>query len=530
MKQKILHPYNVLIVIAFSVLGLLSTLLILSSKETLSAAPTITITSPTSNQQIPGTNFNVTGTASPNTTVVVSNNGISFAQTKSDSAGNWTVNSSLPAGEVKITAKAIENPEYGYFATTALDFSNSNINQLNLNNYNINSNPGWPVNTPRFIVGLSPSPIGKIFYTANAFNPASIPEKFDASNPTEPVPASGTFPENYQTNLGAFSSDGTKYYSGSVSSNNIVSVVDVNTNSHLLDIAVGGSPMTVWRSPKGLIYAALNTNQIKIINPTNNTVESTVNVPCVDQNNVAVIIFSQDINYPFYYVPCMEDGTIKKIRVSDNVTVDSFTVGGTPLTGALSLDNKRMFISNRSVSSDRDKMRVINTEDGSIIRNIDLTAGVLGFISTPDFQKIIIATPESIASPGTFDVQNIDIIDTTTYAMNSVATDGIPTTVNFSPSEIAEVDVDVTFVLGATTVTTNTVEKLAETGAIAVSVTLLLGLIIACTSYIYIDYLNHKRPLVTEDPHVVYSFSHHIKKVTIPMFKYRLHISLVKTK
>jgi len=491
------------------------------------AAPTISITSPTPNQSISGTNFTVTGTATANTTVVVSNNGQSFAQTISDASGNWSVNSSLPAGQVQITAKAIENPAYGYFPTTALNFSSTNINRIRLSDNFINPGGGlWPVNTPRFLIGLIPSPLGKIFYTNNAFNPASLPEKFDTSAPAEPVPATGAFPANPQTNKGDYNSAGTKYYAGSISANNVVSVIDVASNAHLADINVGNRPTSLWTAPSGKIYAAMNNNEVKIINTDTDTIESTVPIPCVDIGSVAVLSFSQDNNYPYYYVPCNNDGTIIKLRLSDNTVVGTFNIGGDPVTSALSPDNKRLFVSNVTGTDDRGKMRVINTDNGSIITTINLTGGALGFIPSADFQKVIIATPESLDTPGTFDVQNIDVIDTATYTVTPIATTGFATAVTFSPSEIAEANVDVSFVLGAATATP--AGKLAETGIVAVSTTLLLGFIIASLAFVYVDYRKHKKPLKAIDPNVRYTFMHHVKVVSIPLLRYRLTISVEK--
>lgn len=488
------------------------------------ATPAVSITSPAPNQSFSGTNFTVTGMATPNTTVVVSNAGQSFAQTVSNASGSWSVNGSLPAGQVKITAKAIENPAYGYFPTTSLDFSESKINQLDLSNLTINPNVGWPVTTPRFLIGLMPAPFGSLFYTTNAFNPAALPEKFDSSSPAEPVPASGTFPTNPQTNKGDFNSSGTKYYTGSISENHVVSVVDVATNAHLTDINVGSSPTTVWRAPTGKIFAVLGSNQIKIIDPTTDTVETTVDITCTEVETTSVVNFSQDSNYPYYYVPCMGDGTLHKMRLSDNSEVGTFNIGGSPVTAALSLDNKRMFVSNLTGSPDRAKMRVINTDDGSIITTIDLTAGVLGFLATPDFQKVIIATPENL-STSAFDVENIDVIDTNDYSKTSVVTDGFPTTVTFLPSQVAETSVDVAFVLGASTPTAGT---LAETGVATISGSVLVGILLISLIFLYRDYLRHRRPLAAIDPNVRYTFAHHIRVVSIPLARYRLTFKFEK--
>ena len=42
--------------------------------------------------------------------------------------------------------------------------------------------------------------------------------------------------------------------------------------------------------------------------------------------------------------------------------------------------------------------------------------------------------------------------------------------------------------------------------------------------YAYYDYRRHKQPLVSENPHVHYTFWHHLKVVTLPIMRYRLSI------
>lgn len=45
---------------------------------------------------------------------------------------------------------------------------------------------------------------------------------------------------------------------------------------------------------------------------------------------------------------------------------------------------------------------------------------------------------------------------------------------------------------------------------------------------LYIDYRRHKAPLVAVDPQVHYSFAHHLRVVTLPLFRYRLQIRIQK--
>ncbi len=50
----------------------------------------------------------------------------------------------------------------------------------------------------------------------------------------------------------------------------------------------------------------------------------------------------------------------------------------------------------------------------------------------------------------------------------------------------------------------------------------ILGYIIYEFIGLYIDYLQHRKPLLAVDPDVHYPLSHHIKQVTFPLIRYRM--------
>lgn len=79
--------------------------------------------------------------------------------------------------------------------------------------------------------------------------------------------------------------------------------------------------------------------------------------------------------------------------------------------------------------------------------------------------------------------------------------------------------------LGATIVYLKTNIQL---GFITLGVLVFLLLIIMVNTYV--DYRRHRRPLVMEDPSVPYTFSHHVRQVSIPIFRYRLSLALHSTK
>jgi hypothetical protein len=75
-----------------------------------------------------------------------------------------------------------------------------------------------------------------------------------------------------------------------------------------------------------------------------------------------------------------------------------------------------------------------------------------------------------------------------------------------------------------------TTSTLVNTGIIAAIAVLVGFLLIAIASYTYIDYKRHKKPLISIEPELAkqYTYTHHLRVVTIPLFKYRLSIKLEK--
>lgn len=83
--------------------------------------------------------------------------------------------------------------------------------------------------------------------------------------------------------------------------------------------------------------------------------------------------------------------------------------------------------------------------------------------------------------------------------------------------------------LAATTTTDNS--TLAKTGMVIIIPSVILGAIILfALVYTFLDYRKHRKPLVQADPFArkTYTYGHHIKTVTIPVMRYRLHITINK--
>ncbi len=78
--------------------------------------------------------------------------------------------------------------------------------------------------------------------------------------------------------------------------------------------------------------------------------------------------------------------------------------------------------------------------------------------------------------------------------------------------------------------------QLANTGIATVITTFLAGSIIASVAYTYIDYRNHKKPLIAADKEIgardakKYTYWHHLRVVSFPLAQYRLRVIIEEKK
>ena len=517
-----IHKATSFFFIALLAVASIATPFLATKPKKASAAPTVTITSPTEGQSISGTNFTAAGTATPNTTVVLSSGGISFAQTISDGSGNWSVATSLPAGNINLTARAIENPEYGYFTSTN-DLASFNVNRIRLTDSVINpGGGGWPITGADLGSAiLLPSPQSSLFYGFSPFA-VSIPSKLNVDTATSSVVA-GSYPAGTTTSKGDFSADGSLYFSPNIDANSL-SVVNTATNTWQQDITFVGSSnvISASRTPDNLILVSTG-DKYFIVSPSSLTVVGEFAAPCISAN----AFFSNDAQYASYFVTCLTENKIFKLSRADNSVVAQFDIGFTSSFGYVSLDNKRLYVNSQIGTPSSNSLYVIDANSGTVSSTIALGGAPLAVFPTPDNQKIFLAIP-NIAGDSL--QQFIKVIDTQSNTVADTLTlDDVPLAVLVNRASASIASTQVNFVLGAST-TATTIQKLAETGAIGISSTLLIGIIIAVTSYLYLDYRAHKKPLKAEDPHVKYTFLHHIRVVSMPRFKYRVAVTVSVSK
>lgn len=131
-----------------------------------SAATTVSITSPTSGEEVTGTSFTVTGTATADRKITVSVNGDEVGTTTSDGSGDWSLEVTGQDAGAK-TIEATASVSYAYVANTA-DATISVINAVT--NEKIGSNISSGVNQ----TGVTIKPDGTQMVTTSGLMPREI--------------------------------------------------------------------------------------------------------------------------------------------------------------------------------------------------------------------------------------------------------------------------------------------------------------------------------------------------------------------
>ena len=484
-----------------------------------SADPNIAITSPQQGQEFSGNDIVMSGTSAPNSTILVKKGDTILKQVSSNGSGAWSAGlDGLPDGQNTLTATAIQNSGYAYYTGYA-DQDTMNINQIRLSDSAINPNPGWPVQTSLLLPAMSSSPKGDVFYLTG-FD-GRTPAKFDATVPNPVVEEVPDYPAVTGASFGAFNSAGTKYYSVNGAENGSITVVDVATNTVEETFNVPSHwPATARRSPSGLIYIhSSGDEKIDVIDPATNQFVKTIDQGCEHvggAGGAAFASFSADPNYPYFFAACPAEGLMKKVRLSDDLVVASWNVGGQPFAGTLSLDSKKMY----EFEVNANYIKEIDTETGQTTKTIETTDTMIGFVETPDFQRLYVATPGDFQSP----TRNIDVYNFVTDTLDHIETEDIPVLVIVSPASVVSASFNLSVVLGVQTTASGS--QLAKTGAF-VAIASPLGLfLVGAAIYTFTDYHRHKQPLLEADPAVSYSYFHHLRVVSIPLAKYRFSVSV----
>ena len=492
----------------------LAWLLIVASPASVSAS-SIVVTSPSNGQTFTGNEFTISGVADADATIILSSAGSIVASAVADNTGSWTANiSGLPDGNNTISAKSYKNSGLAYFVSPG---STSVLNQFRFSDNALNPNSPYPVdiNGQYYVAGAVPGTD-----TAYIAGGSEVPLKISLANPTSPQPVIdySTIPGT-STSIGAYSADGSKFYIARIGSN-MVSVIDVATNTWIKDIDTGRGATVAMLGPDGDLYVGGGGRAMSVIDEETDTVTRQINVPCTGADDtVPSIIFSHDPTFPYYYASCVNDLTLHQYRVSDDALVATFE-GLAASTAVFSPDGSRIFLSLSSAFGNEELSKTVNVIDarsGALIKALQLTHGAIGFFQSPDFRHVYAGTP----GVG-FDQTGYDIIDMQTDSIQHIETNSLVVAVTSSVTQATLSNVNVAVVLG---VKTNS-SQLAKTG-VFVAIASPMGLfMVAAALYTFTDYRRHKQPLLEMDPSVSYSYFHHLKVVSVPLVRYRLSVSV----
>jgi len=430
-----------LALVAFSIFAI--TVCLLPSKAR--AATSITLTSPSNGASISNGNLTVSGTSTSNTSVIIYADDVVAGWVVSDGSGNWSKSlTGLVNGTHTITAKAVQNGTYAYFAGAGED---DTINRMRLSDESINPGGGaWPVVTA--LTWLLPSPSqftsAGFGYFLQPGNPGLIPGKFDVNNPAEPAAIT-----NYQVNPnalnGTFNSDGSKWYGVNPDTNN-VSVVDVASNTQIDSISVGTGPSSVSLEDDGhLLVGNAGDDTVTVINTANNSVEHTWNTDCTTPGALTVIAlkgYASDSDS--FYVSCSEDAIIKHIQTDTGTILGTIDLSSQlqPIGNIITTpDFHKMYVSGRYGSASSDKIAVVDLTTDSFVKTITLSGASFGPSMSPDGQQLYAGVQ------GSFDLQLIDVIPTSSDDVDhtiDIAPRGTPGLVAFDAPNTAQATATIT--------------------------------------------------------------------------------------
>jgi hypothetical protein len=419
-------------------------------------APSVEITSPTSNTSQTDSSLLVTGTASANTSIKVLVDGVQQGFTQSDGSGSWQVQlTNLAQGSHTITAQAIAGDFKGLFTTINLGSGTAQLNTIDQNDNSLNSGAGWPVslgsNIP-LVVTLSPDNSTAYITNSSAIPGGNYVAKIDVSAPGSPQIVAG-YPAASTPSNAAFNLDGTKAIIANL--DGTVSFIDVASNTLITTIAGGIGPLRFAETmANGQVYVnSDSTSTIAVIDPSTNSILRTITA-CDGSVNALISMRKDPSNPGQYYTSCKSPSlTINAINIADDTLLNSFPVDNEGLAIAVSPSGKEV-AAPRLGSGFLD---IYDTSTGALTHSVSTTA--VGYMAqySPDSRKIYLATP------GGFDTNNLDVVDTSSWTVTSVPTPNLALSLlSFIPPEDSIATSSINFTV--TSPVSSSSNNLADTG------------------------------------------------------------------
>lgn len=374
-----------------------------------SAATTVAITSPTSGEEVTGTSFTVTGTATADRLITVSVNGDEVGTTTSDGSGDWSLEvTGQDAGAKTITAVASIHYAYvtnsGDATISVLDTDtdqkigsniSSGVNQPTLvirsdNDQMVTagalgsdqvrvwdlSDPAVPTITDSITsqythtLGLAYTPDGSEFWTVSTdFGGNTSIRSYDSSNPATTANITG-----YTGFAGitiGFNGAGDKAYVTDCA-DNAIHVIDVATKAETSTFAAGCGGIVV--GPNDVSFLVDSTNDS--VKPLNLAGESAGSGIAVGDAPLG-IMFNTDGSRA--YVPSSSSNNISVINTNTNTVIDTIPLTGGPKTGIFDSAGSKAYIAR----STTDQVVVVDAETFSELSNIDVGDSPVGVVAGP---------------------------------------------------------------------------------------------------------------------------------------------------
>jgi hypothetical protein len=385
------------------------------------AAPSVTISSPTNAAKLAnGGTIPVSGTAPANTRVKLLLDGAKVATVTADGSGAWSSNLTNVA-KGSHTLKAVNaEPGLHYFATAGAPSQLHSIDPLT---GAVDTKTGFPIDLNGLTPLAVPSPDGKYVYASGFFFSQSNLQKVDLDTGT--VEQVANYPSSVVVNVGAFSSDSTKYYAPN--SDGTITIIDVASNTIIQTLNTGAPEHNSANAIDDKIYASdSTTGQVFVISQIDDSFSSFT--PACPSSGKAVTV-TPDFDDPNVIWAGCDNGYVIKLDKTTRAVLLTATVPGN-VAGTLSIPGiNKIVVSNTNAP----EAFIVDSNTGALLETIALPAESFAPMPSSDGSKILIPTPG-----GSFANAEAVIINTDDYSLTNITLDG-PTLAMFAgPDTVAE--------------------------------------------------------------------------------------------
>ncbi|MGZ3757171.1 MAG: MBG domain-containing protein [Mucilaginibacter sp.] len=323
--------------------------------------------------------------------------------------GNIPSFTAINNSNIPVTATITATPRalnYAYVTNT----SSNTVSVLNTVTNTVNNTISNNIGIDPDGIGITPD--GSKIYIDNGMSGTISVSSTAANNPA--IGAMGVSSSTSGTI--AFSPDGTKAYSASTSTNQII-VIDAIKNFESTRITVGTAPTGVAISPDGARLYVVNagSGNVSVINTTTNAVMATVTTGTGAAGVTGFITVSPDGSR--VYVSNVNTKLVYVIDTSTNLVIASIPIGSEPRGLVVSPDGSKLYIANTA-----NTVLVINTVTNAVLSSIPVGLLPNGVLLSVDGSTLYVVNSNS---------NNVSVINT---AINAVVT---TISVGLSPDAIA---------------------------------------------------------------------------------------------